>query len=130
MKTIRQTAEFKATPHEIFELLMDSKKHSMFTGSKAEISRKVGGKFTAYDGGLNGTNFEIVKDKKIVQAWRCEMEGWKKGYYSEATFLLKKSKNGTKLEFIQTGVPDIAYENISQGWKDYYWEPMRKMLEG
>ena len=129
MKTIKQTAEFKASPHEIFELLMDSKKHSKLTGSKAEIDRKVGGKFTAYDGGLNGKNLEIVKDKKIVQAWRCEMEEWNKGYYSKATFLLKKSKNGTKLEFTQTGVPDKAYEDISEGWKEYYWKKMKKMLE-
>src|SRR3989338_10768338 len=109
MKTIKQTTNFKATPHEVFELLMDSKKHSNFTGNKAIISRKVGGKFSAYDGGLNGKNLEIVKDKKIVQAWRCEEEGWSEGYYSKAKFLLKKTKNGTKLEFIQIGVPDKVY---------------------
>ena len=129
MKTIKQTVKFKATPHEVFELLMDSKKHSMFTGSKAQISREVGGKFSAYDGGLNGTNLEIEKDKKIVQSWRCEMEGWTEEYYSKATFLLKKTKNGTKLEFTQTGVPDQAYKDISEGWKEYYWKKMKKMLE-
>ena len=70
-RTIRQTVAFKATPHEVFEALMDSKKHSEFTGGKAKISRNVSGKFTAYDGYAEGTNLELVKDKKIVQTWRA-----------------------------------------------------------
>jgi hypothetical protein len=26
-------------------------------------------------------------------------------------------------------VPDDKYEDIKQGWKDYYWAPMKAMLE-
>lgn len=42
-KTIKQTIFFKAEPHDVYEALMDSKKHSKFTGDKAVISRKEGG---------------------------------------------------------------------------------------
>ncbi|MGA2318205.1 MAG: hypothetical protein ABSG71_17760 [Thermodesulfobacteriota bacterium] len=45
-KTIRQSITFKASPHEVYDALMDSRKHAKFTGAKARISRKVGGKFT------------------------------------------------------------------------------------
>jgi hypothetical protein len=45
--TIRQSATFKTSPHEVYEALMDSRKHSKFTDSKASISRRIGGKFTA-----------------------------------------------------------------------------------
>ena len=45
-KSIRQTVTFKASPHAIYEALMDSKKHSEFTGGEAKISRKIGGKFS------------------------------------------------------------------------------------
>ena len=34
-KTIEQTVEFSASPHEVYEALMDSEKHSAFTGAKA-----------------------------------------------------------------------------------------------
>ena len=128
-KTIKQTAIFKAEPHEVYEALMDSKKHAEFTGATAKINRKIGGKFSVYDGGLSGTNIGLIQDKKIVQGWKCEMENWPEDHYSEATFSLKKINGGTKLEFKQTGVPTACYKDISGGWKEYYWKPMKKMLE-
>ncbi len=33
------------------------------------------------------------------------------------------------LTFTQTDVPDEFYEDISQGWRDYYWKPMKEMLD-
>lgn len=39
-KTIKQSIVFKAPPHEVYEALMDSDKHSQFTGSSAEVSRE------------------------------------------------------------------------------------------
>jgi activator of HSP90 ATPase len=127
MKTIRQSVTLKASPHEVYEALMDSRKHARFTGSKARISRKVGGKFTAYDGYIEGVNLNLVPDKKIIQSWRGS--DWPKGHYSRATFSLKKVKNGTSLSFTQSRVPDQYYDDISQGWRDYYWKPMKEMLE-
>jgi len=126
-KTLKQTATFKATPHDVYEALMDAKKHAQFTGGKATINRKVGGKFTVFDGYATGTNKELVADKKIVQNWRAE--DWPEGVESVATFLLTKTANGTKLTFTQTGVPDKFYDDIAQGWKDYYWGPMKEMLD-
>jgi len=126
MKTIRQSTTFKATPHEVYEALMDSRKHARFTGAKARISHKVGGRFTAYDGYIEGVNLNLVPDKKIVQSWRGS--DWPKDHYSKATFSLKKIKNGTHLTFTQSGVPNQYYNDISQGWRDYYWKPMKEML--
>lgn len=56
MKTIRQSVTFKASPHDVYEALMDSKKHGRFTGSLARISRKEGGAIMAYDGYVSGEN--------------------------------------------------------------------------
>lgn len=128
-KKIQQTVSIKAKPAEVFEALMDSKKHCLFTGAKARISQKKGGTFSAYDGGLNGKNLKIVPNQKIVQAWKCEMEGWPKNHFSIATFSFQKTKNGTRLTFLQTGVPVECLKEIKEGWKDYYWKPMKKMLE-
>jgi activator of HSP90 ATPase len=127
-KTIRQTATFKVSPHEVYELLMDSKKQAELEGGEAKISRKVGGKFTISSGDIEGTNLELVPDKKIVQSWRYS--DWPEGHYSTATFSLEETAKGTRLTFTQTGVPDDKYEDIKQGWKDYYWAPMKDMLEG
>ena len=127
-KTIRQSVTFKAPPHEVYELLMDSQKHSVLTGSQAKISKKTGEAFSIYDGEIEGINLELLPDKKIVQSWRGS--DWPDGHYSQATFLLKETGSGTILEFTQTRVPEQFYEEISQGWYDFYWTPMKEMLEG
>lgn len=126
-RTIRQSATFKATMHAVYEALMDSKKHSQFTGSEARISRKVGGQFTIYGGDIEGVNLELQPDFKIVQSWR--FSDWPEGHYSKATFSISEAATGTRLTFVQTGVPEEVYEDICQGWRDYYWGPMKKMLD-
>jgi len=70
-RTIKQSVTIKASPHVVYEALMDSKKHAAFTGGKATISRKVGGKFSVFDEYAEGENLELVPDKKIVQSWRA-----------------------------------------------------------
>lgn len=126
-KTIRQSVTFQASPRAVYEALTDPRQHAKFTGAKASISKKIGGKFTAYDGYIEGVNLELVPDEKIVQSWRGS--DWPKGYYSRATFSLRKVGNGTRLTFVQIKVPEEQYESISKGWHDYYWKPMKKMLE-
>ena len=49
---------------------MDSKKHGEFTGDKAKIDPKVGGKFSAWDGYILGKTLELEPFKRIVQSWR------------------------------------------------------------
>jgi len=126
-KNLKQKVTFKSTPHDVYEAIMDAKKHSLFSGSKAKITKKVGDKFSAYGGYIEGTNVKLVPDKEIVQNWRGS--DWPEGHYSKARFLLKKSKDGTILDFIQIGVPADLYDAIKQGWFEYYWEPMKEMLE-
>jgi activator of HSP90 ATPase len=125
-KTIRQTVVVRASPHAVYEALMDSQKHARFTGAKARISRKVKGRFTAYDGYIEGVYLDLVPDKMIVQSWRGS--DWPEGHFSKTTYSLKKIKNGARLTFTQSGVPVQHYHDISQGWRDYYWKPMKEML--
>ncbi len=126
-RTIRQSVTIKATPHDVYEALMDSKKHSTLTGDKAVISREVGGKFSAFDEYAEGVNLELVPDKKILQTWRAS--DWPEGISSKVTFALKAAAGGTQLTFLQTGVPEEFAGDVSQGWRDYYWAPLKEMLE-
>ena len=127
-KTIRQSVEFEANPHEVYEILIDPVKHSELTGGTAEIVRKVGGRFNAFDSYISGKILELVPDRKIVASWRFEEEGWPKDHYSRATFLFGKTKNGTRLSFTHSGVPESSFEDVSKGWHEYYWTPMKEKL--
>jgi activator of HSP90 ATPase len=126
-RIIKQTVTFKATPHGVYEALMDSKKHAAFTGGKASISRAVGGSLSAYDNYITGKNVELVLDKKIVQDWRAV--DWPEGYFSRVTFEFTAVPEGTRLDFIHADVPEGTVEEFTQGWIDNYWEPMKRYLE-
>ena len=128
-KIIRQTVTIKASPKDVYEALMDSKKHSTFTGRTAKISRKVGGTFMAHEGYIEGINLELIPNQKIVQSWHANEMNWPDRYFSTVTFTLSKVKGGTKITFSHAGVPDEYREPINQGWKDYYWKPLKDYLE-
>jgi activator of HSP90 ATPase len=127
MAKLSQTIIFNATPHDVFELIMDSKMHSAFTGDRAVIDRNIGGTFKVYGNYITGENLEVIPNKKIVQKWRAS--DWPRGFYSKAIFEFRKSKNKTTLKFKQEGVPEDKCEDIKEGWIDFYWTPMKKFLE-
>lgn len=122
-KTLRQSVTFPVAPRAVYEALMDSKQHAAFTGDTASISRKVGGRISAWGGYISGKNLELVANKKIVQSWRAS--DWPQGALSTVTFTLTKSGQGCKLTFVQTGLPEDQHEEIKQGWVDYYWKPLK-----
>ncbi|MFN8285756.1 MAG: SRPBCC family protein [Chitinophagales bacterium] len=123
-KSIKQTISFNAAPIEVYELLMNAKKHAAFTGSKAKMSTQPNGKFEVWDGYCHGYNIELEEGKKIVQAWHFAEDGWPDDHYSICTFVFQKAPKGTKLSFTQTGIPEHKAKALKSGWKEYYWSLM------
>ena len=126
-RTIQQTVVFTASPHTVYEALMDSATHAAFSGGAASISREVGSEFSAYDGYITGKNLELVPDRKIVQSWRAV--DWPEGHFSTVTFLFASIPEGTQLEFTHAGIPEGEEPAFEEGWIDNYWEPMKEYLE-
>ena len=127
VKTVRKTLTLKATPKQIYDLLMVSKLHTAFTGDKAVVSTKVGGKFSVFSGYSGGKNLKLVPGKLIVQSWRAS--DWPKDHYSQVSFALAPVKGGCKLGFVQTGVPAKEAANMVSGWKEFYWDKMKDYLK-
>lgn len=126
-KTIRQTVEFDAPPHAVFDALIDAKKHAAFTGAKARIEPRVGGTFSVWDRYATGTTTRLEKDKVIVQAWRTT-DFSPDDPDSSVMFHFSRKGKGTRLIFVHSKVPDALAEDIAQGWIDYYWEPLKAYL--
>ena len=125
---IKQTVEFNASPHDVYEAIMDEKIHTRFTASPASIGRAVGETFTAYDGYIVGKNIELIPDKKIVQEWRAV--DWDPMLISLVTFEFTPVSGGTRLDFTHDGLPEGTEDEFAQGWIDNYWEPLQKMFTG
>lgn len=127
--TIRQTVLLPASPDEVYRALMTTEGHIGFTGADAKISPRVGGKFMAWGGYIHGKNLELVPGKRIVQTWRPEADGWPSDYYSKVTFDLSPARGGTRLKFTHSDVLREHVGHLSSGWKQSYWQPLRKYFQ-
>ena len=122
-KDLKHVVMFKTAPHELYEMLMDSKKHAKFTGESAKVTKKVGAKFTAYGDFITGKNLKLIPDRLIVQEWH--MKGWPQGHVSKVTYRITKSGKMTKLTCNHVKIPSASYKGINSGWKSSYWDKMK-----
>ena len=126
-KAIQQSVEFSASPAQLFEMYMDSKKHSASTGGLAKLSRRVGGAFTAWGGQLRGKNLLIIPNRMIVQSWRSV--NFKKGDADSILVLrFSKTARGSRVDLVHAGVPGQDHAGVKNGWPKYYWKPWRAYL--
>jgi activator of HSP90 ATPase len=123
---LHQEVEFTATPHRVYDILLDSKQFAAFSGEPAEISREAGGAFSMFGGKIVGRNIELVPDQRIVQAWRPA--SWDPGEYTIVKFQLKQDGSKTKVVLDHTGFHEGDFAHFDPGWRLRYWEPMAKYL--
>lgn len=138
-EAIHQEVVFKASRKRVYEALTDAKQFNKVVmlsaavqtgmapgGKPVEVSSEAGGAFSAFGGHITGRQIELVRDERIVQAWRAG--GWEPGQYSIARFELSENGDGTKLVFDHTGFPQGQAQHLAEGWKGNYWEPLEKYL--
>jgi activator of HSP90 ATPase len=126
-RTIQQSVKFKAAPRELFELYIDSKKHSTATKAPARISRKTGGRFSARGGMVFGRNLVIIPNRMIVQAWRAKP--WRASDPDSILVLtFQDVAGGAQVNLIHVNVPPYDLAGVTEGWKKYYWKPWREYL--
>lgn len=125
-RTIRHSIILKATPLQIFNTFMDSKKHSQFTKAESNISKENGGEFSIFDGMVTGINKEIIPGQRIVQSWKGV--NWPTKDFTQVIFDFKKVRSGTFLQLTHKNVPYYQYGAIKKGWRKYYFVPLKKKL--
>jgi activator of HSP90 ATPase len=126
-KTIQQTVRFTASPDELFDIYMDSKKHAAAVDSTASISRRVGGTFSVFDGYIKGKTLLIVPKRLIVQSWRGS--DWKAGEPDSILVLtFSRATGGGQIDLVHANIPDREARGINAGWRAYYWTPWRAHL--
>lgn len=128
LRTIKQKAFLPVTAVEIYDALLNEEKHSAFTGAKATCDRRVGGRFTAWDGYISGKNIRLDNGRRIVQEWKTTE--WPEGYPpSLIEFTFTPKGRGTEVKLTQKNVPASQAKNYERGWTDYYWIPLKKYFQ-
>lgn len=129
-KTISHKVTFKNTkPKALYELYMNSKKHSKTTGAPAKMSKKEGGEFSVHDNYITGKNLKLIENQFIMQTWRTKE--WAETE-PDSIFIINLEKKGknTILHAIHMNVPDQFADSIDKGWYAHYWEPWKLYLKG
>ncbi len=122
---IKQSVLLDASPTEVYEAYTDAKKHAAFTGQSAKGAAKVGGRFTAGDDYIAAKYLELERGKRILQEWTTSE--WPEGYPPSLLELTMKAKGKkTELTMVHSKVPEEQVEYYADGWKEFYWEPLKK----
>jgi len=125
MKNIKKSYLIKTSPEDVFTALTNPLTIEMWTGSPAVMVPEEGTEFSLWDGDITGINLEIEPNRLIRQQWDFEGEE----EVSEVTLTLTQEGKNTRIELLHTNIPDEAFENIREGWDQYYFRPLKELLE-
>src|SRR5690606_19515872 len=115
MKDFKAYYIIPAEPEEVYLALTTEITINLWTGEEATMAAYQSTEFSLWSCAIVGKNLSFIKDKEIVQQW----------YFGEdtesvVTIRLHPHKRGTSMEVRQSGIPDEAYDDISDGWNNTY----------
>jgi activator of HSP90 ATPase len=108
------------------QLLSAAMKSVDMIAKPAVINAEPGGTFALFGDYISGRQLELLRDKRIVQAWRAA--SWDPGMYSIVRFALVEDGPETKIVFDHAAFPAGTGPHLAAGWKANYWEPLEKFL--
>jgi activator of HSP90 ATPase len=122
---ITVSAVFDVPAKALYDAWLSSEAHSAFTGSTAEIDSVVGGRYSAWDGYIEGETLELEPYRRILQSWRTsEFPEGSPDSLLEVQF--EEEGAGTRITLVHSDLPESQAENYRQGWVENYFDPMRK----
>lgn len=114
-----------ASPEEVFAALTNPFQIEIWSGYPAEMKAEKGFVFSLWEGDICGVNIDVKPNRLLVQEWFFgETEN-----PSIVTLQLKKEGDKTRVELTHTNIPDDVYEEITEGWREYYLGSIKGMLE-
>jgi len=111
----------------LYDDWLDSKAHTAFTNSPAQINPVVGGAFSAWDGYIQGKTIELNEGERILQSWRTsDFAPQSEDSLLEVLFTPTSQDeiHSTRLTLRHSHIPEGQAEVYEQGWQDFYFKPM------
>jgi len=125
MKDFHKYYILPAEPQDVFAAITNPFTIELWSGYKAVMDTNDGTEFSLWEGDITGKNLEILEDKKVVQEWYFGDQKEK----SIVTIKLFEHKKGTQVELKHINIPDEIFDNITEGWNEYYFGAIKDFLE-
>ncbi|PGH02057.1 hypothetical protein GX51_04869 [Blastomyces parvus] len=120
--TVTATDEFRTTAEELYATFTDPQRIAAFTRAAPRRfdGAKVGGKFSIFDGNVDGEYVKLESPTLIVQKWRLAQ--WPEGHYStqEIKFDQNDVDRVTNMRVKWDGVPVGQEDVVKRNWEGYY----------
>jgi len=126
MHTIEQTYLIQAPLAKVWEALTDAAVAEQWGAGPAKMDPTEGGEFSYWDGDIHGTNTKVIPEALLVQDWYGH--NYPERVY-KVTFTLREDNGTTTVKLRQPNVPDEELQDMTEGWSDYYFDPIKKLLE-
>ncbi len=124
MKNIKRYYTLHAMPGDVYNALTNQQMLEIWTGENAQMEPVPNTEFSLWNGAITGMNIEFETNRKIIQQWYFDEQD----EASMVTLLLHPHKKGTSVELHHTNIPDEAFENISTGWDDDYFDALKELF--
>lgn len=114
--SISETYEFQTLAKELYITFLDQNRVAAWSRAAPNLDPKVGGKFSLFNGNIDGEFLELEENAKIVQTWR--LQAWPKDHYAKLTLAFDQGLDGTNLRMVMDDVPlsqeDVVKSNFDQ----------------
>lgn len=125
MKNLKQTYHIKAPAALVWTALTEPKHIKKWGAGPAKMQAKADTKFTLWGGDIYGQNTKVKINILLEQDWFAG--DWPKP--SLVKIELTKERVGTKINLTHRNIPDKEAVGIKDGWKEYYFGPLKEYVE-
>lgn len=125
MITIDQTYKVNAPLAKLWQALTDAAIIEQWGAGPATMDAREGGSFSLWGGDIHGTNTKVVANKILRQDWYGHDHPDRK---YDVTFSFGGDDTTSTVRVSHTAWDDDSH-SMGDGWRDYYFEPIKKLLE-
>ena len=125
MQQLEQTYTINAPVSAVWKALTDGPTAEQWGAGPARVDAREGGEFSYWDGDIHGTFTKLVPEKLIEQDWYGhDNPTWK---YT-VSFAFEGDDKQTTVHMVYAGNILDEQKDIAD-WHDYYFDPIKKLLE-
>lgn len=126
MKDFKYTLTIKdAEPEDVFNALTNPIAIELWSGYPAVMKLEKDSEFSMWEGDISGRMVEFELNEKLVQEWNFGDSD----NPSIVTIDLFPKKTKTYVVLNHTNIPDEDFDNITEGWTDFYLGAIKKFFE-
>ena len=126
MHTIEDTYEINAPIDRVWWALTTAEGGEAWGAGPAKFNATEGGEFSYWDDDIHGTNTKLAAPTLLEQDWYGhDNPSWK---YVAKFVLEAKSDTSTTVHLYFSGDIQDEKKDLSD-WREYYFEPIQKLLE-